>query len=149
MAEHPIQGLMNVTMDKIRQMADSNTIIGKPIKTDDGTTILPVSRISFGFASAGTDFDGKNAANKDLFGGGSGAGVNIQPVAFLVVKDGCVRTIQLSDGSNTIDRALTMLPELVDKVSALLKKEEKQGTAAPKAEESTQLRRICGPPGPQ
>ena len=135
MAEHPIQGLMNVTMDKIRQMADSNTIIGKPIKTDDGTTILPVSRISFGFASAGTDFDGKNAANKDLFGGGSGAGVNIQPVAFLVVKDGCVRTIQLSDGSNTIDRALTMLPELVDKVSALLKKEEKQATAAPKAEE--------------
>ena len=135
MAEHPIQGLMNVTMDKIRQMADSNTIIGKPIKTDDGTTILPVSRISFGFASAGTDFDGKNAANKDLFGGGSGAGVNIQPVAFLVVKDGCVRTIQLSDGSNTIDRALTMLPELVDKVSALLKNEEKQGTAAPKAEE--------------
>ena len=135
MAEHPIQGLMNVTMDKIRQMADSNTIIGKPIKTDDGTTILPVSRISFGFASAGTDFDGKNAANKDLFGGGSGAGVNIQPVAFLVVKDGCVRTIQLSDGSNTIDRSLTMLPELVDKVSALLKKEEKQGTAAPKAEE--------------
>ena len=135
MAEHPIQGLMNVTMDKIRQMADSNTIIGKPIKTDDGTTILPVSRISFGFASAGTDFDGKNAANKDLFGGGSGAGVNIQPVAFLVVKDGCVRTIQLSDGSNTIDRALTMLPELADKVSALLKKEEKQGTAAPKAEE--------------
>mgnify|MGYP003162316139 CR=1 FL=1 len=115
MAEHPIQGLMNVTMDKIRQMADSNTIIGKPIKTDDGTTILPVSRISFGFASAGTDFDGKNAANKDLFGGGS------------------VRTIQLSDGSNTIDRALTMLPELVDKVSALLKKEEKKGAAAPAA----------------
>ena len=133
MAEHPIQGLMNVTMDKIRQMADSNTIIGKPIKTDDGTTILPVSRISFGFASAGTDFDGKNAANKDLFGDGSGAGVNIQPVAFLVVKDGCVRTIQLSDGSNTIDRALTMLPELVDKVSALLKKEEKKGAAAPAA----------------
>ena len=133
MAEHPIQGLMNVTMDKIRQMADSNTIIGKPIKTDDGTTILPVSRISFGFASAGTDFDGRNAANKDLFGGGSGAGVNIQPVAFLVVKDGCVRTIQLSDGSNTIDRALTMLPELVDKVSALLKKEEKKGAAAPAA----------------
>ena len=131
MAEHPIQGLMNVTMDKIRQMADSNTIIGKPIKTDDGPPILPVSRISFGFASAGTDFDGKNAANKDLFGGGSGAGVNIQPVAFLVVKDGCVRTIQLSDGSNTVDRALTMLPELVDKVSALLKKEEKKDAAVP------------------
>ena len=116
MAEHPIQNLMNVTMDKIRQMVDSNTIVGKPITTDDGTTILPVSKVSFGFASAGTDFDGKNAANKDLFGGGSGAGVNIQPVAFLVVKDGCVRTIQLSDGSNTVDRALTMIPELVEKV---------------------------------
>ena len=135
MAEHPIQGLMNVTMDKIRQMADSNTIIGKPIKTDDGTTILPVSRISFGFASAGTDFDGKNAANKDLFGGGSGAGVNIQPVAFLVVKDGCVRTIQLTDGSNSVDRALAMLPELVDKVAALIKKDEKKEEPAAPAEQ--------------
>ena len=131
MAEHPIQGLMNVTMDKIRQMADSNTIIGKPIKTDDGTTILPVSRISFGFASAGTDFDGKNAANKDLFGGGSGAGVNIQPVALLVIKDGCVRTIQLTDGSNSIDRALTMLSELVDKLAAMVKKDDKAPEAAP------------------
>ena len=124
MAEHPIQNLMNVTMDKIRQMVDSNTIVG--------TTILPVSKVSFGFASAGTDFDGKNAANKDLFGGGSGAGVNIQPVAFLVVKDGCVRTIQLSDGNNTVDRALTMIPELVEKVSALIKKDE---PAAPKSEQ--------------
>ena len=134
MAEHPIQGLMNITMDKVRQMVDSNTIIGKPITTEDGTTILPVSKVSFGFASAGTDFDGKNAANKDLFGGGSGAGVNIQPVAFLVVKDGCVRTIQLSDGSNTVDRALTMIPELVEKVSALLKKEEPAAPAAAPAE---------------
>ena len=124
MAEHPIQSLMSVTMDKIRQMTDSNTIIGKPITTEDGTTILPVSKVSFGFASAGTDFDGKNAANKDLFGGGSGAGVNIQPVAFLVIKDGCVRTIQLSEGGNTLDRALTMVPELIEKVSALLKKDE-------------------------
>ena len=124
MAEHPIQSLMSVTMDKIRQMTDSNTIIGKPITTEDGTTILPVSKVSFGFASAGTDFDGKNAANKDLFGGGSGAGVNIQPVAFLVIKDGCVRTIQLSEGNNTLDRALTMVPELIEKVSALLKKDE-------------------------
>ena len=117
MAEHPIQGLMNVTMEKIHQMVDSNTIIGKPIITEDGTTILPVSKVSFGFASGGTDFDGKNAANK---------GVNIQPVAFLVVKDGCVRTIQLSDNADTINRALTMLPELVDKVAALIKKDEKK-----------------------
>ena len=131
MAEHPIQGLMNITMEKIHQMVDSNTIIGKPITTDDGTTILPVSKVSFGFASGGTDFDGKNAANKDLFGGGSGAGVNIQQVAFLVIKDGCVRTIQLTDGSNSVDRALTMLPELVDKLAALVKKDDKAQPAAP------------------
>ena len=131
MAEHPIQGLMNITMEKIHQMVDSNTIIGKPITTDDGTTILPVSKVSFGFASGGTDFDGKNAANKDLFGGGSGAGVNIQPVAFLVIKDGCVRTIQLTDGSNSVDRALTILPELVDKLAALVKKDDKAQPAAP------------------
>ena len=81
MAEHPIQGLMNVTMDKIRQMADSNTIIGKPIQTEDGTTILPVSKVSFGFASAGTDFDGKNAANKDLFGGGAASAPSSCPMA--------------------------------------------------------------------
>ncbi len=138
---------MNVTMDKVRQMVDSNTIVGKPITTDDGTTILPVSKVSFGFASAGTDFDGKNAANKDLFGGGSGAGVNIQPVAFLVVKDGCVRTIQLSDGNNTIDRALTMLPELVDKVSALLKKKGEEPLRLPGSpQQSKNLRRNCGLP---
>ena len=134
MAEHPIQGLMNVTMEKIHQMVDSNTIIGKPITTEDGITILPVSKVSFGFASAGTDFDGKNTANKDLFGGGSGAGVNIQPVAFLVVKDGCVRTIQLSDGNNTVDRALTMLPELVEKLTTLVKKDAKAPAEEPKAE---------------
>mgnify|MGYP000647994269 CR=1 FL=1 len=130
MAEHPIEGMMGVTMEKIRQLVDANTIIGEPI-TVDGATIIPISRVTFGFASGGTDFDGKNAANKDLFGGGSGAGVNIQPVAFLVIKDGCVRTIQLSDTSNTIDRALTMLPELVDKLAAMVKKDDKTPEAAP------------------
>ena len=119
MAEHPIQGLMNITMDKVRQMADANTIIGKPIKTDDGTTIIPVSRISLGVGTGGADGAGKNPANGDLFGG-SGAGVNIRPVAFLVIKDGLVRTIQLSDPSNSVDRALNMLPELVDKILSML-----------------------------
>ena len=132
MAEHPIQGLMGATMDKVRQMADANTIIGKPIKTDDGTTIIPVSRISLGVGTGGADGAGKNPANGDLFGG-SGAGVNIRPVAFLVIKDGLVRTIQLSDPSNSLDRALTMLPELVDRLLALIpekpEKAEKAGGA--------------------
>ncbi len=136
MAEHPIQELMSVTMDKIRQMTDSNTIIGKPIKTEDGATIIPVSSVSFGFGAGGSDFNGKNNANKDLFGGGSGAGVAIKPVAFLVVKDGLVRTIQLSDTSNSVDRALTMLPELVDKVSALLNKDKPAPEAADPAEQA-------------
>ena len=133
MAEHTIQGLMNVTMDKVRQMADANTIIGKPIKTEDGTTIIPVSRISVGVGTGGSDFDSKNSAQKDLFGGGSGAGVSIRPVAFLVIKDGLVRTIQLSDPSNSIDRALTMLPELVDKLVSLIpdKKPEQPENAGP------------------
>ena len=133
MAEHPIQGLMNITMDKVRQMADANTIIGKPIKTDDGTTIIPVSRSSLGFGTGGSDFDGKNSANKELFGGGSGAGVSIRPVAFLVIKDGMVRTVQLADPSNSIDRALNMLPELVDKLVSLIpdKKPEQPENAGP------------------
>jgi sporulation protein YtfJ len=130
MAEHPIQGLMGVTMDKIREMVDSNTIIGNPIKTEDGTTILPVSRVTFGFASGGSDFEGKNSANKDLFGGGSGAGVSVSPVAFLVVKDGNVRTIQMPNPNNSLDRAITMIPELVDKLQELLNssKPEKKPT---------------------
>ena len=128
--EHPINDLMGVTMEKIREMVDVNTIVGTPITCADGATIIPISKVSYGFASGGSDLPAK--VEKDLFGGGSGAGVNIQPVAFLVVKDGCVRTIQLSDGNNTVDRALTMIPELVEKVSALIKKDE---PAAPKGEQ--------------
>ena len=132
MAEHPIQGLMGVTIEKIRDMVNAETIIGDPIHVDD-TTIIPVSRVTFGFVSGGSDVG--PSSNKQMFGGGSGAGVNIQPVAFLVIKDGCVRTIQLTDGSNSVDRALAMLPELVEKVSALVsKKGEKPADEAPKAE---------------
>ena len=129
-----LPNMLETTIQKIRDMVDANTVVGQPITTSDGTTILPVSKVSFGFASGGTDFNGKNAANKDLFGGGSGAGVNIQPVAFLVIKDGCVRTIQLSDSSNSIDRALTMLPELVEKLTTLVKKDAKAPAEEPKAE---------------
>ena len=134
MAEHTIQGLMNVTMDKVRQMADANTIIGKPIKTEDGTTIIPVSRISVGIGTGGSDFDSKNGPQKDLFGGGSGAGVSIHPVAFLVIKEGMVRTIQLSDPSNSLDRALTMLPELVDRLMALIPDKKAEKPEEPKEE---------------
>lgn len=127
MAEHPINGLMGVTMDKIRELVNSDTIIGEPISLPDGTTILPVSRVTFGVATGGSDFAAKQS--KELFGGGSGAGVTVAPVAFLVVKDGNVRTIQLADPNNSLERAITMLPELVDKLAALLKKEKPEAQA--------------------
>lgn len=92
MAEHPIEGMMGVTMEKIRQLVDANTIIGEPI-TVDGATIIPISRVTFGFASGGSDVGAKT--NKQMFGGGTGAGVSIAPIAFLVISGGNVRTIQL------------------------------------------------------
>lgn len=127
MAEHPINGLMGVTMDKIRELVNSDTIIGEPVSLPDGNTILPVSKVTFGVATGGSDFAAKQS--KELFGGGSGAGVTVAPVAFLVVKDGNVRTIQLADPNNSLERAITMLPELVDKLAALLKKEKPEAQA--------------------
>ena len=136
MADHTLQDLMGVTMDKIRELANSNTIIGEPITTQDGITILPVSKVTFGVASGGSDF--ANQTNKDMFGGGSGAGVTVAPVAFLAVQNGNVRTIQLSGENSAVERAITMIPELVDKLTDLLKKQpkEKPQEAAPEQNEA-------------
>ncbi|MEE0801373.1 MAG: GerW family sporulation protein [Gemmiger sp.] len=130
MAEHPIEGLMGITMEKIRQMVDANTIIGNPI-TVEGTIIIPVSRVTFGFVSGGSDVGQK--ATKEMFGGGSGAGVSVAPIAFLVISNGNVRTVQLMEHVSPLDNAINALPELVDKLTALLKKEKKEDAA--KAEE--------------
>ena len=127
MAEHPIQGLMGVTIEKIRDMVNAETIIGDPIHVDD-TTIIPVSPVTFGFASGGSDV-GPNS-NQQMFGGGSGAGVSVTPVAFLVVSNGNVRTVQLVEKVSAVDNVIASLPELVDKVAALIKK-EKPGADAP------------------
>ena len=132
MAEHPIQGLMGVTIEKIRDMVNAETIIGDPIHVD-GTTIIPVSRVTFGFASGGSDVS--PSSNKQMFGGGSGAGVSVTPVAFLVVSNGNVRTVQLVEKVSAVDNVIASLPELVDKVAALVsKKGEKPADEAPKAE---------------
>jgi sporulation protein YtfJ len=120
---------MDTTLEKIRQMVDSNTVIGNPIYTKDGATILPVSKVSFGFVSGGSDFvSGK--APKDLFGGGSGAGVTIQPLAFLVIQDGNVHTVQLEEFNSSLDRALTLVPEVIDKISGFVSKAKKKETGA-------------------
>ena len=127
MAEHPVQGLMGATVEKIREMANANTIIGTPISIDANTTIIPVSKVTMGFASGGSDVGAK--ATKEMFGGGSGAGVSITPIAFLVVTNGTVRTVQLAEHVSPIDNAINALPELVDKLAAMLKKDDASGAA--------------------
>ena len=133
MAEHPIQGLMGVTIEKIRDMVDTSTIIGDPIHVDDTTTIIPVSRVTFGFVSGGSDVG--PSSNKQMFGGGSGAGVSVTPVAFLVVSNGNVRTVQLVEKVSAVDNVIASLPELVDKVAALIKKDDKKEEPAAPAEQ--------------
>ena len=125
-----LPNMLETTIQKIREMVDANTVVGKPVTTPDGVTILPVSKISVGLGGGGSDFAmSKAPAGQMPFGGGVGAGVKVTPVAFLVVKDGNVRTIQLADPNNSLERAITMLPELVDKLAALLKKEKPEAQA--------------------
>lgn len=125
--DHPINNLMDTTMNKIKEMVDVNTIIGDPITSPDGTIIIPVSKVSYGFASGGSDFPTKKE-NKDCFGGGSGAGVTIQPIAFLTVFRGEVKLLPIEKYEGAADRVVGMVPELVDKVSALFKKDKKKKT---------------------
>lgn len=120
---HPIDNLMNITMDKIKEMVDVNTIVGTPITAEDGTLIIPVSKVSYGFASGGSDLPTKNE-KKDLFGGGSGAGVTIQPIAFLTVYKGNVRLISVGGGDG-LDKIMGMVPDVVDKVKGFFKKDKK------------------------
>lgn len=126
MEKHPIGELMETTMSKIREMVDVNTIVGTPIKTDDGITLIPVSKVSFGFASGGSDFQTKSQqGGKANFGGGSGAGVNISPVAFLVVKDGNVKMISAQPGSpSSVEKVVDAMPEIIDKVKEIIPKKK-------------------------
>jgi sporulation protein YtfJ len=126
--EHPIGNLMDTTMNKIKEMIDVNTIVGEPITSPDGTLIIPVSKVSYGFASGGSDLPTKKE-NKDCFGGGSGAGVTIQPVAFLTVYKGDVKLIPVEKYDGTADRLVGMIPEVIDKVKDAFKKDKKQTNA--------------------
>ncbi len=123
MSDHPINSLMDTTMKKIKEMIDVNTIIGDPITTPDGTTIIPVSKVSYGFASGGSDLPTKKD-NKDCFGGGSGAGVTINPVAFLSITKGNVKLIPIEKYDGAVDRIVGMVPEVIDKVADMIKKEK-------------------------
>ncbi len=120
-----VQGILGISMDKIRELTDVNTVIGEPISTPDGITLIPVSKVSYGFASGGSDLPTKTA---DKFGGGTGAGVSITPIAFLAIKNGDVQILQLVSKPDSGDRVINMVPDLVDKVSALFKRGKKSDT---------------------
>lgn len=122
MAEEKISEIMETTMDKIRTMVDANTIIGEKIVVDD-VTIIPISKLSFGFASGATDFAGKNNGSK-VFAGGGGAGASISPIGFLAVRNGNVRMISVEQSDSAAGRALEMLPETVEKIKDMFKKKD-------------------------
>ena len=123
----PLNDLMRSTMEKIHEMVDTNTIVGQPITTPDGVTLIPISKVSFGFGAGGGDY-GKAAQNAQNFGGGSGAGVKIDPVAFLVIKGGSTRVLPVAvPPVNTVDRIVEMTPDIRDKVEKFFdKKQEKE-----------------------
>ena len=119
---HPINGLMDSSLQNLRSLVDANTVIGESITLPDGTVIIPVSKVAFGFASGGSDLPTKKVG--DPFGGGAGGGVSVHPLAFLVVKDGKVDLLQIHESKNTADRMVGMVPEVIDKLSALFAKEK-------------------------
>ena len=135
MAEHPIQDMMGTTIDKIRQMVDSSIIIGDPIKADEATTIIPVSRVTFGFAAGGSDVGA--SASKQMFGGGSGAGVSVTPVAFLVIRGENVRMLPVAEPASTsVDRLIELLPDLLEKGEAYFAEKKAAKEAEKAAEEA-------------
>ena len=139
MSEHPISNLMSETMSKIKEMVDVNTIIGTPIHTADGTTVIPVSKVTFGFGSGGSDYVPKHAASAQAplaFGGGGGAGVTVSPVCFLIIsRDGSASILGINaQASTTVDRLVEMIPGALNKVSSFM--EGYKGKTAPAAPET-------------
>ncbi len=121
MKEQSAAGILGTTIDKIKDMVDSRTIIGDPIDAGQGIKVIPVSKVTYGFASGGSDFPSKSA--KELFGGGGGAGVTLTPVAFLVINNGSVSVKYISEGpDSSMERVISSLPELVDKLSEVVDK---------------------------
>ena len=120
MAEH-LEGLMSTSMEKIRELVDVNTIIGDPVTSPDGTVIIPISKVSFGFVSGGSDIP--SSVPKEVFAGGSGAGVTIKPQAFIVVKrDGDVEMLELGAKGSPVDGLIEGIPGVVAKVKEMFGK---------------------------
>lgn len=133
--KHPIEGIMGVSMEKIHEMTDVNTIIGDPITSPDGTVVIPVSKVAFGFVSGGSDLPMQTA---ERFAGGSGAGVTVKPVAFIVIKsDGDVKLLELGAKGGKFDGIIDAVPGLIEKIKGMVgKKKDEDGETA--AEESAE-----------
>ncbi|WP_238882695.1 GerW family sporulation protein [Clostridium sp. YIM B02551] len=125
---HPIENLMRCTMENLIQMIDVNTVIGDTVQTNDGSFIIPISKVSFGFASGGSEFGAEKtnkATNSDFpFGGGSGAGVSVKPVAFLVLRDNSIRLLPV-DVNNTYDRIVDTIPQIIEIIKESMNKQPK------------------------
>lgn len=133
MTEHPIEGLMLTAMNSIKDMIDVNTIIGDPIQASNNIVIIPISKVSFGFVAGGSEFKGEtideyNKRDKDEqiqyrlpFGGGTGAGVSVNPIAFLVVQSNVVKLLPV-DHDNTFDKILDYVPDLMEKLNCMVDK---------------------------
>ena len=119
--QHPIQGLMYTAMQSLKEMIDVNTIVGDAVQTPDGTVIIPISKVGLGFAVGGSDYAGKSEHKEDhspaMFGGGSGGGISITPIAFMVVGNGQIRMMPVNPDTNIYDRVLDMIPVAIDKIS--------------------------------
>ena len=114
---HTLPNMLDNTISKIREMVDVNSVIGNPITTPDGVTIIPVSKVSVGFGGSGSDY----TSNKDAFGGGAGGGVKVTPICFLIVKDGSVRMMPVAAPANTTaDRIVEQVPDVLDKITSFI-----------------------------
>lgn len=126
MSEHPINNLMSTVMENIKGMVDVNTIIGDPVETSNGTMIIPISKVGFGFAAGGSDIPTKTPGEVKPFGGGSGAGVSIAPIGFLVVTPDQIKLIPVSSNNTPIDKLVDYIPVAIDKVNGMIKKKKEE-----------------------
>ena len=127
MSENKVSELLGSSMEKIKQMVDVNTVVGDPITTPDGTTVIPISRVNYGFAAGGSDLPSKAQPAAGLFAGGSGAGITVSPVAFLSIHQGNVRVIQIEPYFSPVDRALEKIPDIADMLGRLFRKDAQEG----------------------
>ncbi|MGY4689218.1 GerW family sporulation protein [Salibacterium sp. K-3] len=124
MTDHPIQGLMRTAMENLKEMVDVNTIVGDPVETPDGSVIIPVTKVGFGFAAGGSEFYGRERSETALehpFGGGSGGGVSITPIAFLIVGSKGINMVHLDENTHLYEKLLEFTPQVVEKIQDMLK----------------------------